>query len=254
MAFLAAPGKRIQIEMHAERATTLRARCGSAKLPNRLNIGTQTTQRQWELQQGIQMIEAEITEDNTFCIWEFEPAPGVELAVCDRIRTGFLCGRSGLPELYEPRAWYQDAALYGAEQLTSGENRPWGGVNAWIAAPEDEDPWTELRWGVPVKAREVRLYLDPDLTMELASSCARHWEKSHLFAARQGMPVSLAKELALTAELETGESVQLAELHDQHQRLVTVPLPQEARIRALRVEIRETWGGRPPVIYGIRVY
>ena len=23
---------------------------------------------------------------------------------------------------------------------------------------------------------------------------------------------------------------------------------------ALRVEIRETWGGRPPVIYGIRVY
>ena len=98
------------------------------------------------------------------------------------------------------------------------------------------------------------LYLDPDLTMELASSCARHWEKSHLFAARQGMPVSLAKELALTAELETGESVQLAELHDQHQRLVTVPLPQEARIRALRVEIRETWGGRPPVIYGIRVY
>ena len=97
VAFPAAPGKRIQIEMHAERATTLRARCGSAKLPNRLNIGTQTTQRQWELQQGIQMIEAEITEDNTFCIWEFEPAPGVELVVCDRIRTGFLCGRSGLP-------------------------------------------------------------------------------------------------------------------------------------------------------------
>ena len=23
---------------------------------------------------------------------------------------------------------------------------------------------------------------------------------------------------------------------------------------ALRMEIRETWGGRPPVIYGIRVY
>ena len=90
--------------------------------------------------------------------------------------------------------------------------------------------------------------------MELASSCARHWEKSHLFATRQGMSVSLAKELALTAELESGESVQLAELHDQHQRLVTVPLPQEARIRALRVEIRGTWGGRPPVIYGIRVY
>ena len=252
--FPAVRGKRVQIEVYAERATTLRARCGSAKLPNRLNIGTQAVQRQWELQHGIQMIEAEITDEDQFCLWSFEANPLVSLAVCERARIGFLCGQTGEPEVYEPRAWYQDAVLYGAEQLTSGENRPWGGVNAWIAAPEDEDPWTELRWDAPVSAREVRLYLDPDLTMELASSCARHWEKSHLFAARQGMPVSLAKELALTAELETGESVQLAELHDQHQRLVTVPLPQEARIRALRVELRETWGGRPPVIYGIRVY
>ena len=254
VAFPAVPGRRIQIEIHAERATTLRARCGSAKLPNRLNIGTQTTQRQWELQQGIQMIEAEITEDNTFCIWEFEPAPGVELAICDQIRTGFLCGRSGLPELYEPRAWYQDAALYGAEQLASGENRPWGGANAWIAAPEDAEPWVQMQWKAAVEVREIRLYFDPDLTMELPSSHTSHWEKSHFFAARQGMPPQLVKELALTVELENGETVKLTELHDMHQRLIIVKLPQTLSLYALRVELRETWGGRPPVIYGIRVY
>ena len=254
VAFPAVPGKRIQIEIHAERATTLRARCGSAKLPNRLNIGTQTTQRQWELQQGIQMIEAEITEDNTFCIWEFEPAPGVELVVCDRIRTGFLCGRNGAPELYEPRAWYQDAALYGAEQLVSGESRPWGGANAWIAAPEDAEPWVQMQWKAAVEVREIRLYFDPDLTMELPSSHASHWEKSHFFAARQGMPPQLVKELALTVELENGETVKLTELHDMHQRLIIVKLPQTLRLCALRAELRETWGGRPPVIYGIRVY
>ena len=203
---------------------------------------------------GLQMLEAEITDEDQFCLWSLEANPLVSLAVCERARIGFLCGQTGEPEVYEPRAWYPDAALYGAEQIISGENRPWGGANAWIAAPEAAEPWAALRWDAPVAVREVRLYLDPDLTMELPSSRARHWEKSHLFAARQGMPVSLAKELALTAELETGESVQLAELHDQHQRLVTVPLPQEARIRALRVEVRETWGGRPPVIYGIRVY
>lgn len=38
------------------------------------------------------------------------------------------------------------------------ESRPWGGVNAWIAAPEDAEPWAELRWDAPVAAREVRLY------------------------------------------------------------------------------------------------
>ena len=199
------------------------------------------------------MIEAEIVDEHQFCLWSFEANPSVSLAICARARIGFLCGQTGEPEVYEPRAWYRDAALYGAEQLISGESRPWGGVNAWIAAPEDAAPWAELRWAAPVSAREVRLYLDPDLTMELPSSRARHWEKSHLFAAREGMPAGLAKELAITAELETGESVQLAQLHNQHQRLVAVPLPQEARIRALRVELRETWGGMPPAIYGIYV-
>ena len=252
--FPAVRGKRVQIEVYAEQPTTLRAHCALTKLPNRLNIGTQAVQRQWELQHGIQMIEAEITDENRFCLWSFEANPLVSLAVCARARIGFLCGQTEEPEVYEPRAWYPDAALYGAEQIISGENRPWGGANAWIAAPEDAEPWAELRWDAPVAAREVRLYLDPDLTMELPSSRARHWEKSHLFAARQEMPAGLAKELVLTAELENGETVKLAELHDMHQRLIIVKLPQTLSLCALRVELRETWGGRPPVIYGIRVY
>lgn len=159
VAFPAVPGRRIQIEMHAERATTLRARCGSAKLPNRLNIGAETTERRWALQPGLQMLEAEITEENASCIWEFEPAPGVELVVCDRVRTGFLCGQNGLPELYEPRAWYSaEPAIYEGKHLISGENRPWGESNAWIAAPEDAEPWAELQWQAAVEAREIRLY------------------------------------------------------------------------------------------------
>ena len=186
--------------------------------------------------------------------WSFEENPLVSLAVCERARIGFLCGQTGEPEVYEPRAWYPDAALYGAEQLVSGDSRPWGGVNAWIAAPEDAEPWAELRWDAPVAAREVRLYLDPDLTMELPSSRARHWEKSHLFAARQEMPAGLAKELVLTAELENGETVKLTELHDMHQRLIIVKLPQTLSLCALRVELRETWGGMPPAVYAIRVY
>ena len=81
--------------------------------------------------------------------WSFEENPLVSLAVCERARIGFLCGQTGEPEVYDPRAWYPDAALYGAEQLVSGESRPWGGVNAWIAAPEDAEPWAELRWAAP---------------------------------------------------------------------------------------------------------
>lgn len=147
--FPAVRGKRIQIEVCAEQATTLRARCALAKLPNRLNIGAETTERRWALQPGLQMLEAEITDEDQFCLWSFEANPLVSLAVCERARIGFLCGQTGEPEVYEPRAWYPDAALYGAEQLVSGESRPWGGVNAWIAAPEDAEPWAELRWAAP---------------------------------------------------------------------------------------------------------
>ena len=90
-----------------------------------------------------------ITDEDQFCLWSFEANPLVSLAVCERARIGFLCGQTGEPEVYEPRAWYPDAALYGAEQLVSGDSRPWGGVNAWIAAPEDAEPWAELRWAAP---------------------------------------------------------------------------------------------------------
>ena len=68
------------------------------------------------------------------------------------------------------------------------------------------------------------------------------------------MPPQLVSELMLTAELENGETALLAALHDQHQRLIRVPLSGTQRLRSLRVELGKTWGGLPPVIYKISVY
>ncbi len=254
-AFPAVHGRSIRIEVCAERATTLRARCAAADLPNRLNAGAETTSLQWEIRAGTQTVEAEITSESQFCLWSFEPNPLVSLAVCERVRVGFLCGQNNMPEVYEPRAWYPEfSSLYSAEQMLSAESRPWGGVNAWIAAPEDACPQVYLRWEKAIDAQEILLYLDPDLAMELPSSHASHWEKSHLFAARTSMPPQLVSELMLTAELENGETALLAALHDQHQRLIRVRLSGTQRLRSLRVELGKTWGGLPPVIYKISVY
>ena len=68
------------------------------------------------------------------------------------------------------------------------------------------------------------------------------------------MPPQLVRELVLTAELETGEKLRLAELREQHQRLVTLRLPQKLCLRALRVGLRRTWGGLPPAVYKISVF
>ena len=245
----------IQIEIYAEQPTALRAKCTLAKLPNWLSNGHETTEHQWNLQGGLQIIKAEIIEENQFCLWTFDPNPLVSLTVCDRVRTGFLCGQVENPNYYEPRAWYRgEQMLYSAEQVISGESRPWGQPNAWIAAPEDKTPQLELRWNDPVKIQEVRFYLDPDLTMEIPSSHASHWEKSHFFAARKGMPAQLVKGLRLTAETESSEIVQVVQLDEQHQRLVTIRLPEARKVKALRVDLLETWGGEPPAIYRIRIF
>ena len=255
LTFPAVCGNRIRVEVCAARPVTLSARCSTAKLPNRLLKSGDGTERCWELQRGLQVIEAEITAEDCFAFWEFAPAPEVEITVCARSRIGFLCGQTGDPACFEPRAWYAEAPrLYAQKQLLCGESRPWGRPNAWIAAPEDGAPWVELRWARAADVREIRLYLDPDLAMELPSSHARHWEQSHFFAARPGMPPQLVRELAVTAELDTGEKIRIGELCEQHQRLVTFRLPSRKRICRLRAEIRQTWGGRPPVIYRIGVF
>ena len=129
--FPAVRGKRIQIEVCAEQATTLRARCALAKLPNRLNIGAETTERRWALQPGLQMLEAEITDEDQFCLWSFEANPLVSLAVCERARIGFLCGQTGEPAVYEPRAWYPDVAF---ALLNGAEDTPAKAVNGNVSS------------------------------------------------------------------------------------------------------------------------
>lgn len=255
LTFPAVCGDRIRVEVNAARPVTLSACCGTAQLPNRLKQGGDSTERCWKLKRGLQVIEAEVTAGGCFAFWKFDPAPDVEIGVCARSRTGFLCGQTGNPACFEPRVWYaEEPRLYAAEQLLYGESRPWGAPNAWIAAPEDGAPWIELYWACAVEVREIRLYLDPDLSMELPSSHAQHWEQSHFFAARSGMPPQLARELVVTAELDTGETVSLGELREQHQRLVTLRMPSPRRIRRLCTEIRQTWGGGPPVVYRISAF
>lgn len=251
--FPAVNRKRITMEVFAEGETTLTAKCSVAKLPNCLHPGETLKTHTWSLQPGWQTIDAEVDQENTFELWTFAPAPGVGLAICERMRVGFLCGRTGEPERFEPRVWYEDAVLYGAEQVVTGEHRPWGGPNAWIAAPEDTAQRLTLTWEKPVTVREIRLYFDPDLTLELPSSHAQHWEKSHHFAARDGMPSQLVKTLTLSAKLENSRVITLTERKEQYQRLVRVTLPEILTLTELRLDIHETWGGRVPVVYRISV-
>lgn len=258
MVFPACGGGRIKLRVQCDQPIELKASLYLDKLPSRLCPGTFAGERSWQLNVGSNEIGEMIPQsfDGQFCAWKFPPTPGVSLELCPRERAGFLCGRSGSPDYFEPMMEYEqtkDIHLYEPEQVQNGWGRPWGGPNQWCASPLDRTPWLELQWEQEVQVNEIRLYLDPDLTMELPSSRAKNWEASHLFAPRFGMPAQLVRDFSISAQGRDGQWTELCRVENNCQRMVKLKT-ETRRISRLRMDIRKTWGDKPPAVYEIRVY
>lgn len=252
-------GGRAALTLRSQGLIRLTASLQSAMLPNRFLPGREEDSLAWELGAGEQTVELTVPEGcgGRFCILRFDDTPGVRLALAQEHRVGFLCGHERRPEYAPPAIQYHtgDAReLYAPRQAVSGCSRPWGQPGQWCAAPTDRDPWLQLDWPTPVTLRELRLYLDPDLTMELPSSRAQHWEDSHHYAPRTGMPSRLAKSIQAEAPDGSGGWRMLWSTRENHQRLVVVPFSAPVETSALRLRFPETWGGLSPAVYEVRVY
>jgi hypothetical protein len=260
-AFLVFPGlggRRLRVKVRADRILSLTGELFSDMLPSRLLRGRSEGRFQWDLFPGETDLELIVPEacEGRFCTLLLADAEGASLALAKGDRTGFLCGRVEEPVYRPPMAAYSpDAgkALYGPAQLCNGYSRPWGGPNQWRAADEDGAPWIRLDWEEPIRAKELRLCFDPDLSAELPSSRTRQWEAGHHFAPRAGMPGQLVKSFRIEALKETGEWIPLRQEGNNYQRMVVIPLPEEQSVVALRIQLDGTWGGESPAVYEIRV-
>lgn len=251
-------GRRLQLTVRAERELRLTGELFSDMLPSRLLRGRPEGRFQWELLPGETDIELTVPGgcEGRFCTLFLADCEGAFLALAKGARTGFLCGRAEEPVYRPPMAAYPpDAgeALYGPARIYSGCSRPWGGPNQWRAAEEDASPWIRMDWDEPVRAKELRLYFDPDLSAELPSSRARQWEASHFFAPREGMPGQLVKSFRVEMLEEAGTWIPLWQDGNSYQRMAAVPLPEERSFTALRIQLDGTWGGESPAVYEIRV-
>ena len=252
-------GGRAVLTLRSETAARLTGELQSAMLPSRFLAGRDEGRFAWDLEAGEQRVELTVPEGcgGRFCALRFDDAPGVSLALTAEGRTGFLCGRERRPEYTFPAIQYRPedgGELYAPRQVVSGCSRPWGRPNQWCAAPSDRDPWLRLDWPAPAAIGELRLYLDPDLTMELPSSRAQHWEESHHYAPRTGMPPRLAR--SIQAEILDGDGSwrTVWTTGENRQRLVVVRLPAPVETAALRLRFPETWGGWAPAVYEVRAY
>lgn len=249
----------VALTLRSQTQTRLMGTLQSAMLPNRFLPGRDEGPFAWDLQPGEQQVELMVPEScgGRFCILRFDGAPGVQLVLAEEHRAGFLCGHERRPKYASPMVQYRSGngqGLYTPEQVLNGYSRPWGHPNQWCAAPTDHDSWLRLDWPTPVTLRELRLYLDPDLTMELPSSRAQHWEESHHYAPRTGMPPRLVKSIQAETPDGSGGWQTVWSTRENHQRLVVVQFSTPVKTSALRLHFPETWGGLSPAVYEVRVY
>lgn len=241
----------------------LRLRCGAparlrgafyaAPVPSRYCPGKEAGRGEWQAPQGESWLAVPLPEGlEGFCTLLLQPAPGVSLVLAEQRSPGILCGRQDRPEYADPCLRLDTTGFYGAENVIDGYARPYGAPHLWCSAPE-RAPWLQLRWPRPVTFNELRLYLDPELSMELPSSRAAHWDEHHKYAPRAGMPPQLARAFHLDALTEAGWKTVLKET-ENWRRLAVLRTEGPVTARAVRLVIDAAWGDERAHVYELRLY
>ncbi len=251
--FLTVPGRlsTARLWLSAAEDTTLNGTWYLSPLPSRYCPGQPVGQLSLPVRKGESCVSLPVPQvEQGFCTLMLEPAPGVVLATSKLKLPGVLMGYPTDPHYHTPVLRLE--GLYTGEHLTEPYNRPWNGPNAWVPA-DNKEQWATLTWKQSRPIREVRVYFDPDLSMELPSTRTQHIAPSHLFAGREGMPPQLVRDFTLWLRQE-GQWVKYWDIQDNWKRMAVLVLPENTRTDSLKLELKRTWGGSPGAVYGIRVY
>lgn len=244
------------LEVQAERETELSAAFHTSALPHRAYYGAAISAHRWSVPAGRTVIQIPAM-GGCFCTLKFVENADAAVCTAEEHRVGFLCGEKDSARYQEPRLWYDAAesqTLYAAQNVCCGEHRVWNAPNLWQSAADDLHPKLTLSWEKPVGIREIRLYLDPDLLMELPSSRTAHIEASHVYAPRTGMPAHLIRSMIVTAIDEQEAPLAVWNIEENIQRLLVLQLEKPQKISKLTMSIRSTWGAATARIFRIAAY
>lgn len=256
--FVCYPGLDAQcfMEVQAERETELSAAFHTSALPHRAYYGAALSEHRWRIPAGRSVLRLPAT-GGCFCTLKFAENTGAEICTTEKHRAGFLCGKKDSAIYQEPRLWYDEAdgqMLYAAQNVCAGEHRLWNAPNLWQSAVGDLQSKLTLTWENSVCIREIRLYLDPDVLMELPSSRTAHIEPSHVYVPRTGMPEHLIKDMMVTAFDERETPLAVWNIEENIQRLLVLQWDKPQKISKLTVTVRSTWGQAEARIFRISAY
>lgn len=141
------------------------------------------------------------------------------------------------------------------EHVLTGKTRDvdGGNSNRWVAlmpqAGGASGPWLDLTWGTPQLIGEVQLTFDTGFQRELTLS-ASDTVTQRVVRAPQPETVS---DYTLTASLANGESVELASVTDNFQRLRRHRF-EPVRVNRIRLQVHATNGSEEARVYEVRCY
>lgn len=238
----------------SEGETRLEAEVFETDIPNRLCPGTKVSEEVIDLPKGESWVMVSLANmhPEKFAVIAFKKNEKLALRINKMRNPGILCGRKNSSDYKDPCVEWTDKTLYEAANILDGYARPYGGVHIWCSEKEKE-PWILLEWDQAVRFREVRCYLEPDLSMEIPSSCAGRWDENHKFTIRKGMPPQLIREFDVVY-YKDGEWKLFSAVRENYQRMVIIKSPSAVEAEKLKIIVRDTWGDPRAQIYQIRVY
>ena len=122
-----------------------------------------------------------------------------------------------------------------AEPVRSGIDRSLGDAdNGWWGAPGDH---VEYRFDAPVNLSRVRCTFDSNLRDHKRMPCSMPLKGNHV-----RMPPMMPRAFDIEVLDSTSGWICVAQVRDNHQRLVRLPLSSSGVSRGVRFVVRESWG------------
>ena len=132
-------------------------------------------------------------------------------------------------------------AVWGAQSVTDGVQRPVETPHAWAAALSDPAPVLSLQWAAPQTIGRIELTWDTDWEHPMETVLWGHPETAMPFCVRH-------------FRVTNGAGRILAEVTDNHQTRSALHFDPPAVTDRLHIECISTWGHAPAAVFEVRCY
>lgn len=132
-------------------------------------------------------------------------------------------------------------ALFGAEHVRNGINRPTHQPNIWLADKADADPKLTLTWPEKKTIREIELVFDTDFDHPMENVIYHHPERAMPFCVD-------------TFVICNDRNEPVIKVTANHQSLQRIVLKDPLETSKLTVHLKSTHGGTPAGMFAVRCY